>query len=56
MAAIRRDIRTHPEPGMEGFRTSGLVARELEEWGIQVHRGIGVTGVTGVVGVPRNGA
>ena len=29
-----------------------LVARKLEEWGLEVHRGVGVTGVVGVL---RNG-
>jgi hippurate hydrolase len=52
LSAIRRDIHAHPELGLEEFRTSELVARKLAEWGIEVHRGIGVTGVVGVL---RNG-
>ncbi len=52
LVAIRRDIHAHPELGLEEFRTAEIVARKLEEWGIEVHRGIGVTGVVGVL---RNG-
>jgi len=52
LTAIRRDIHAHPELGLEEFRTAEIVARKLEEWGIEVHRGVGVTGVVGVL---RNG-
>ena len=52
LAAIRQDIHAHPELGLEEHRTAEIVARKLEEWGIEVHRGIGVTGVVGVL---RNG-
>src|ERR1700748_1904742 len=49
LTAIRRDIHAHPEIGMNEFRTADLVARKLEEWGIEVHRGVGATGVVGVL-------
>jgi amidohydrolase len=52
LSAIRRDIHAHPELGMQEHRTAALVARKLEEWGIEVHRGVGQTGVVGVL---RNG-
>jgi hippurate hydrolase len=52
LVAIRHDIHAHPELGLEEVRTADLVARKLEEWGIEVHRGVGVTGVVGVL---RNG-
>ena len=52
LIAIRHDIHAHPELGLEEVRTADLVARKLEEWGIEVHRGVGVTGVVGVL---RNG-
>ena len=52
LSAIRRDIHAHPELGLEEYRTAELVARKLEEWGIEVHRGVGKTGVVGVL---RNG-
>jgi hippurate hydrolase len=49
MTAWRRDIHAHPELGFEEHRTAGLVAQKLEEFGIEVHRGIGRTGVVGVL-------
>jgi amidohydrolase len=49
LTAIRRDIHAHPELGFEEQRTSELVARKLAEWGIEVHRNIGGTGVVGVL-------
>lgn len=52
LVAIRHDIHAHPELGLREVRTADLVAKKLEEWGIEVHRGIGVTGVVGVL---RNG-
>ena len=52
LTEIRRDIHAHPELGLEEHRTAEIVARKLEEWGIEVHRGVGVTGVVGVL---RNG-
>ena len=52
LTAIRRDIHAHPELGLEEYRTAELVAAKLEEWGIEVHRGVGKTGVVGVL---RNG-
>ena len=47
----RRDIHAHPELGFEEHRTSEFVAAKLEEFGVQVHRGIGGTGVVGVLRV-----
>ncbi len=52
LTVLRRDIHAHPELGLEEHRTSDLVARKLEEWGVEVYRGIGKTGVVGVL---RNG-
>ena len=49
LTEIRRDIHAHPELGLEEHRTADLVARKLEEWGIEVHRGVGGTGVVGVL-------
>ncbi|AZC29367.1 N-acyl-L-amino acid amidohydrolase [Pseudomonas chlororaphis subsp. piscium] len=53
LRAVRQDIHAHPELGFEENRTSALVARSLEEWGYEVHSGIGKTGVVGVL---RNGS
>jgi amidohydrolase len=43
----RRDIHAHPELGFEETRTSELVARKLADFGCEVFRGIGKTGVVG---------
>jgi hippurate hydrolase len=49
MAAVRRDIHAHPELCFEEQRTADLVAAKLTEWGIPIHRGMGTTGVVGIV-------
>lgn len=49
LVAIRRDIHSHPEIGFEEQRTSALVAEKLASWGVEVHKGIGKTGVVGVI-------
>jgi amidohydrolase len=43
----RRDIHAHPELGFEEQRTSDLVAAKLAEFGCEVYRQIGKTGVVG---------
>ncbi|MDX5445665.1 MAG: M20 family metallopeptidase [Zoogloeaceae bacterium] len=48
-AEIRRDIHAHPELAYAEHRTAELVAGHLESLGIETHRGIGGTGVVGVV-------
>src|SRR4051812_30029882 len=52
LTEIRHDLHRHPELGLEEHRTAEIVARLLESWGIEVHRGVGKTGVVGVL---RNG-
>ena len=47
--ALRQTIHAHPELCYEEFKTSQLVADSLERWGITVHRGLGKTGVVGVL-------
>ena len=49
LTAIRRDLHAHPEIGFEEIRTSGIVADKLKSWGVEVHRGLGGTGVIGVI-------
>ncbi|MDO8250801.1 MAG: M20 aminoacylase family protein [Rhodoferax sp.] len=49
MAAVRRDIHAYPELGFEEVRTADLVAQKLTEWGIPIHRGLGTTGVVGII-------
>ena len=49
LIALRRDIHAHPEPAFQENRTADLVARELERFGITAYRGVGKTGVVGVL-------
>ncbi len=49
LTAIRRDFHTHPEIGFTEHRTAGIVADKLRSWGIEVHEGVGGTGVVGVL-------
>jgi len=53
IARLRRDIHAHPELCFQEERTADLIARQLGEWGIPVHRGLGKTGVVGIV---KNGS
>jgi len=46
---IRRDLHMHPELGFNEIRTGGIVARELESLGLEVSKGIGKTGVVGLL-------
>ncbi|WP_252192972.1 M20 aminoacylase family protein [Rhizobium sp. CSW-27] len=49
LTAIRQDLHRYPEIGFEEVRTSAIVAEKLSSYGIEVHRGIGKTGVVGVL-------
>ena len=49
LTAFRQDLHAHPELGLEEHRTAEQVAAQLESWGIEVHRGVGKTGVVGVL-------
>ena len=49
LIALRRDIHSQPELGFEEHRTAATVARVLREAGLEVHEGIGGTGVVGVL-------
>jgi metal-dependent amidase/aminoacylase/carboxypeptidase family protein len=51
--AWRRDFHAAPELGFEELRTSARVAQLLESFGIEVHQGLGGTGVVGTL---RTGA
>ena len=53
IAALRRDIHAHPELCYEEHRTAEVVAKALGDWGIPLHRGLGKTGVVGVI---KNGS
>ncbi|RIK96195.1 MAG: amidohydrolase [Burkholderiales bacterium] len=49
ICALRRDLHAHPELGFAEVRTSETIASRLAQWGIPVHRGLGGTGVVGIV-------
>jgi len=49
MAEWRHDIHAHPETAFEEERTSALVAKKLESFGLRVHTGLGRTGVVGTL-------
>lgn len=49
ISALRRDIHAHPELSFEELRTADVVAKKLTEWGIPIHRGMGKTGVMGIL-------
>lgn len=47
--SLRRDFHMHPELGFREARTGGIVAKELEALGIEVTKGVGKTGVVGLL-------
>src|SRR3546814_17485056 len=49
LTTLRRDIHAHPELAFNATRTSALVAERLRSFGIEVHTGLGKTGVVGVL-------
>src|SRR6185312_10318901 len=55
MSEVRRDLHRHPELAYGEKRTAAVVAKLLREWGIEVHEGIGRTGVVGVIAAGNSG-
>ncbi len=53
--SLRRDFHRHPELGFKETRTSGIVAKELEALGLEVTKGMGKTGVVGLLEGGRPG-
>lgn len=47
--SLRRDFHRHPELGFREIRTGGIVAKELESLGIEVTKGVGKTGLVGLL-------
>ena len=43
--ALRHDLHRHPELGLQEFRTSALLAEQLQGWGYTVLRGLASTGL-----------
>ncbi|MCQ0091605.1 M20 aminoacylase family protein [Roseovarius sp. M141] len=48
--AWRHDLHRHPEIAYQETRTSDMIARLLDGWGWQVHRGLATTGVVATLG------
>lgn len=55
LIARRRDFHQHPELAFEEFRTSGIVAEELNRLGLEVQTGVGKTGVVGILEGAQDG-
>jgi hippurate hydrolase len=55
LTALRQDLHRHPETAFEEHRTADIVARRLTEMGIEIHRGLGGTGVVGTLKGKRPG-
>jgi len=53
IAAVRRDIHAHPELCFQEQRTADVIAAQLTNWGIPIHRGLGKTGVVAIL---KNGS
>ncbi len=49
LQTLRRDIHAHPELAFQENRTADLIMRQLQQWGIEVHLGLGGTGVVGKI-------
>jgi len=49
MVRLRRDFHSHPELGLQEERTAGIVSDVLDRLGIEVRRGVGGTGVVGLL-------
>ncbi len=49
LTTIRRDIHAHPELCFHEERTADVVEAELKRLGLETHRGLGTTGVVGVI-------
>ncbi|SEC28059.1 amidohydrolase [Microbacterium hydrocarbonoxydans] len=52
LEALYTDLHQHPELSFQETRTAGIAAGHLRDLGLEVHEGIGVTGVVGIL---RNG-
>ncbi|BDZ39711.1 putative amidohydrolase [Microbacterium suwonense] len=53
LEALYTDLHRHPELSFQETRTAGIAAAHLRDLGLEVHEGIGITGV---IGVFANGA
>ena len=49
MKAWRHHLHANPELGFEEYQTAKFIAELLTQWGLEVHRNVGRTGVVGVL-------
>lgn len=49
LEALYIDLHRHPELSFQETRTAGIAAAHLRELGLEVHEGVGITGVIGVL-------
>lgn len=54
LVELRRDLHAHPEAGWKEFRTTALVAAELDERGFTLHLGADAVDVDARLGVPSD--
>jgi len=54
LVALRRDLHSHPELGFQERRTAARVSEALVGLGLEVHTGIGGTGVVGLLKVGKS--
>ena len=47
--SLRRDFHEHPELGFQEVRTAGIVARELQQLGLEVTTGVAKTGIVAML-------
>ncbi|MEV8218271.1 amidohydrolase [Microbacterium sp. NPDC077391] len=52
LEALYIDLHKHPELSFQETRTAGIAAAHLRELGLEVHEGVGITGVVGVLSNP----
>ena len=55
MVQMRRHLHAMPETAFEEHKTSAFIAEHLKDYGLEVHEGIGGTGVVGVLEGRRSG-
>jgi amidohydrolase len=53
--SLRRDFHAHPELGFQEVRTAGIVARELNAIGLEIHTGLAGTGVVALLEGAKSG-
>lgn len=49
LEALYVDLHQHPELSFQETRTAGIAASHLRDLGLEVHEGVGVTGVVGIL-------